>query len=64
MADFVSKDQIPLPLRAIISLVMYIEKAGGPSEMNQCLTVIDEVDHDVALFIKTYRDKLRMGGVL
>ncbi len=54
----------PLPLRAIILLVMFIERAGGASEMNQCLTVMEKADHDAAVFVRTYIEMLRREGLL
>lgn len=59
-----ARERIPLPMRAITQMLLYIHGAAGESEVRQMLTIMEEADHDAAQFVRQVANQMREVGAL
>lgn len=57
-------NELPLEIKVIGQLIMYIAKAGGPGELNQMIAVLQEADPIVAGYVRTFARRLSIVGVV
>lgn len=55
--------EMPIPVRVVINLVLYISRAGGPGELGQALTVMKESDPMAAAACEKLIQSMRVSGV-
>lgn len=57
-------EELPLEIKVIGQLLIYIARAGGASELRQCITILKEADPIVGGYVERMANELGMIGLI